>query len=332
MTDVLYLSTSPEVTPEAKASVAITGRITHTLPIPGADRIHQSFVDCGASGVWSGVTAITTKADDAAIVFLQDALLPPDPRWDFMASRKYIVRMARFKGVPSECVIIPCDVFLAPGTDLMDLLGVVKYEKPLPAAMAGDAVGGFPSWIPKTDEGNFQRVLDLETLMAGDWYATEKADGTSCTTFMRDGELRVCSRSLELKEFNASGAGNIYWRMARHNLLHTMPEGLALQFEIVGPGVQGNPMGLARNEIRVFTLYNHRIGLRLPYAQLLSLCLNMDLQVSRLITTGHGPLGADALRKLAEITYPNGEPGEGIVIRDLESTFSFKVINLLYGH
>jgi len=39
---------------------------------------------------------------------------------------------------------------------------------------------------------------------------------------------------------------------------------------------------------------------------------------------------AEELRKLAEIRYPNGKPGEGIVIRAMDSSWSFKAINLLY--
>ena len=35
-------------------------------------------------------------------------------------------------------------------------------------------------------------------------------------------------------------------------------------------------------------------------------------------------------RKMAEVNYSNGKHGEGIVIRALDSSFSFKVINLLY--
>lgn len=41
-------------------------------------------------------------------------------------------------------------------------------------------------------------------------------------------------------------------------------------------------------------------------------------------------MDADALRKLAEVKYPNGKHGEGIVIRALDSSWSFKTINLLY--
>jgi len=43
-----------------------------------------------------------------------------------------------------------------------------------------------------------------------------------------------------------------------------------------------------------------------------------------------GAHSADQLRKLAEVKYPNGKPGEGIVLRSLSHEWSFKVLNLLY--
>ena len=39
---------------------------------------------------------------------------------------------------------------------------------------------------------------------------------------------------------------------------------------------------------------------------------------------------ADELRKLAAIQYPNGWHGEGVVVRAVDQTWSFKVINLDY--
>jgi len=308
-------------------SVAVAGVITHMEPIPGADLIQLATADCGSAGTWRGVVGKAIRPGEQVTVFLQDALLPPNEAWAFMERHKWRVRMARFKGVPSECVIVPrcADWVAEPGTDLMDLLGVTKYEKPLPAALAGVAKGNFPAFIPKTDEPNFQRVRNLQEIMAGDWYATEKADGTSCTVFTSDGQMRVCSRNLELTE-----GYSLYWRMARHYGLERLQSDIALQFEIVGPGVQGNPMGLERNEIRVFTAHNIETGERWDFDFLLQFCQDYGLPMARLITMGSGPLDADALRKLAEIKYSNGRPGEGVVIRDLASTGSLKVINLLY--
>lgn len=325
--------------------IAVVGKISEIRPIDGADFIQAATVLCGAAGKWSGVVGKDVAIDDGVTVFLQDALLPPNERWAFMEKHKWRVRMARFKGVPSECLIVKGAPDMPPGTDLAEALGVTKYEKPIPQGMQGDFIGAFPGHIPKTDEPNFQSVPDLvERMHREPWYATEKADGTSATAYVDGSGLHVCSRNWELKEFTASGGKNVYWSAARKYGLDRLPQGVALQFEVVGPGVQGNPMGVPELEARAFTLrdtVNHRY---LPRIELERVCADLGMPMAALVGTasnlhhraahinGHGmPVFTDdELRKLAEIKYPNGKHGEGIVIRALDSSWSFKVINLLY--
>lgn len=316
--------------------LAVTGIVAATLPIPGADLIQQAIVDCGEEGQWSGVVSKDMAENDHVVVFMQDAILPPNERWGFMERHGWRVRMARFKGVPSECVIVPAigDVEeCKPGYGLDELLGVTKYEKKMPAVISGDAKGNFPAFIPKTDEPNFQRVRDLPDLLDGiDWYVTEKADGTSCTVWVDDDGMHVCSRNLELKELAADGRGNIYWQTARKYGLDRLIPGVALQFEIVGPGIQGNPLGLDSVEMRAFTLYDIAGGQRLPFAALVAVCGHFGLPIAKVLGAGFGFLGYDRLRQMAdEHCYANGTPAEGIVVRDV-GTFgvSFKVISLNY--
>lgn len=309
--------------------VATIGSITSVEPIAGADRIQLATADCGDQGVWKGVVTLDIQKGDKALVLLQDALLPPDvERWAFMSKHKWRVRMARFKGVPSECVILPAiedENLLEVGQDVGGVYGITKYSKPIPAEMAGRAKGNFPDFLERTDETNFQKVRDRDEILGGYWEASIKYDGTSGTSFVRDGALRVCSRNLELED-----DGNLYFRMAHKYQLQRVPEGLALQFEIIGPGVQGNPLDLADHEIRAFTLYDVASRCKAPSAQLTRLCQDLGIPRAEIVFTSHGPVGEDDLRKLAEIRYPNGRHGEGIVIRDEQHRGSMKVINLLY--
>lgn len=317
-------------TTQQQPVMAVIGLVTQLLDIQGADRIKLATVNCGHEGEWNGVVSLNIVLGDHVTVLLQDALLPPDPRWDFMAKHKYRVRMARFKGVPSECVIIPGAPDFQVGTDLTEALGITKYSKPIPAQQAGEMKGNFPDNVPRTDEPNFQ-TKDLKWLMHGSpWQATEKADGTSCTVWVDHDGMHVCSRNWELKEYTDSGAGNVYWRAARKYSLEALPSDLALQFEVVGPGIQGNPMGLDDLEIRVFTLHNMQTNKRSSSFALGEVCDKLGLPQARVVASGVGPLGKEELRQLAQITYPNGKPGEGVVVRELDSSWSFKAINLLY--
>jgi len=314
--------------------LAVIGVIQQIELIDGADRIRKATVVCGDAGKWIGVVGLNHYVGELVTVFLQDALLPAsNERWEFMERHHWRVRMARFKGVPSECVIIPGAPEMPPGTDLSEALGVTKYSKPLPANMAGDAVGNFPAFIPKTDEPNFQTVPELVERMAIDsWVATLKCDGTSCTVWKDDaGELHVASRNLELREFSATGAGNSYWRAARKYDWNGLPWGCALQFEVVGPGIQGNPLGLTDIEGRAFTLYDYEQHRKLGQVTLDAIAALIGMPQAPVLLMDDGSFhSADQLRKLAEVKYPNGKPGEGIVLRSLSHEWSFKVLNLLY--
>jgi RNA ligase (TIGR02306 family) len=326
--------------------LAVIGEITDVQPIEGADRIRQATVVCGDAGKWQGVVGLDIQQGDLVTVFLQDALLPPDPRWDFMSKHKYRVKMSRFKGVPSEVVIIPLvDVPTAYalsakdciGIDLTEELGVTKHHKPIPESMTGIAKGNFPSFIPKTDEPNFQTVPDLVAeLFTDSWYVSLKCDGTSCTVWNDDatGEMRVASRNLELEEFSPSGAGNAYWRAARLYNFSKLPEGCALQFEVVGPGIQKNPLGLESIEGRAFTLYDYANHRKCNHAALVDVCEAIGIPVAEMLCYGHAreAPSADSLRALAQVTYATGKPAEGVVLRTMDSRVSFKVLNLDYGN
>lgn len=315
--------------------LAVIGTVTAIHSIQGADRIQQAIVSCGDEGTWSGVVAKDIDLFSRVVVFLQDAILPPSDRWAFMESHKWRVRMARFKGVPSECVIIQAlggESLLLDGDDVTEIMGVTKHEKPIPAAIAGDVRGNFPSFIPKTNEENFQRIRNLDDLMDGwDWVATLKYDGTSCTVYNDEEGMHVCSRNLELKEVTASGAGNVYWQAARKHGLDRIPHGMALQFEVYGPGIQGNPLGASEVSIAAFTLHSIRDGERSHFGALVGLCQNLRLPLAAIICSGSGAIESDQIREIADgVSYAEGKPAEGVVFRSLNSNWSFKAINLNY--
>jgi RNA ligase (TIGR02306 family) len=306
--------------------LATVGKVIATSPIPGADRIHSAEVVCGQAGRWTGVVTKDIGVGALTLVFMPDAVLPADPRWAFMEARGWRVKQARFKGAPSEVLILPDPPSMEIGADLTEALGVTKHEKNVFTPTA-ELAGTFPTFIPKTDEPNFQTAWKYLNRMAEDpWYATEKADGSSCTAFVdNEGTLHVCSRNYELKEGDSS-----FWRVARKSGLERLPPGVALQFEVAGPGIQKNPMGLADVEMRAFSLYDIEAQQYASYGELKDLCERLDLPMARLVAMGEGPRTTDELRKMAEIKYKNGKHGEGIVIRAMDSSWSFKVINLLY--
>jgi RNA ligase (TIGR02306 family) len=322
--------------------VAYVGTIWYVTPIENADRIEKAVVSCGPGGRWAGVVKKGEfSPGDLVEVYLQDALLPKTERFAFMEPRGHRVRMARLRGAPSECLIMPLTVEGSEGDDISEAVGATKYEKQIPASMSGQTAGAFPSFIPKTDEVRFQIVRDLVAAMSGmmdgqhKWIATEKADGTSCTAYLKDGHFGACSRNWELKD-----GDNIYWQMVRkygiQDVLENLGVNAALQFEIVGPGIQKNPMGLKENEIRLFDFYNIDAG---EYASgWRSLGVLDAIPIAPIVYASYEPIpDDDELRAIASGNYANGKPREGIVVRILPEPplfeglrMSFKVFNLDY--
>jgi len=324
--------------------VVYVGQIAELLPIEKADRLELAKVFCEDAGTWLGVVKKGDFTTGQQVeTYLQDALLPHEERFAFMEKRHWRVSMARFRGAPSECLIMPLSIngiFYA-GKDITEAVGATKYEKPIPVQLRGRVAGSFPSFVPKTDQPNFQAVPKMVAVMRGSglaWVASEKVDGTSCTAFLMAGAYGVCSRNWQKVD-----DGNIYYEMAKkyhvEAVLKDMPCDIAIQFEIVGPGIQKNPLGLTEVEIRVFDIYDIHEKKYLDFDTMsLTCCFNRLPVVSEAASgpSGTFPQTDEELRKLAIGKYSAGGQREGVVIRPMYTSYvdgervSFKVLSLGY--
>lgn len=140
------------------------------------------------------------------------------------------------------------------GVSVDAFIGARKYEKPLAPNLAGTAKGPFPYFIPRTDEERIQN-LDTDEFAGLRFHRSEKLDGSSCTVYIKDGNVGVCSRNLELVQ----NEDNTFWKATKHvrNVLETKyPDWqLAIQGELCGPGIQGNRYGLTDHQFFAFNLY-----------------------------------------------------------------------------
>ena len=131
---------------ENQNSVAYVGKIGSVSEIPGADNIELVTV-----GGWN---AITKKGEyqvgDKVVVATTDAVIP-QALSDLMEVTNYLrkgqrVRTVKLRGVYSECLLIPVEnsgLFpseIYEGKDMMDILGVTKYEPPVKTVQL--SVGG----------------------------------------------------------------------------------------------------------------------------------------------------------------------------------------------
>lgn len=297
------------------------------------------------------------KVGDLCVFCEVDSKLPDRPEFEFLRAKKFKVKTIRLRGVISQGLCLPLSVLgglkypndtrenpkydFKEGDDVTALLGVTKPEPPTPAQLAGDIAGGFPSFVPKTDEFRIQSFPGvLERHRNKIFYVSAKVDGASLTAFVNNGCFGICSRNFELKETS----GNAYWKAANQyglkEKLISFGGNMAIQAELYGEGVQGNKLkqqGLNIAVFNVFDIDNYRY---LNFEEAITLCNGLDLPFVRVIeknfVLNHS---VEDLIKMSIIKDPiNPEVwAEGLVFRPVVEDrdeelgrLSFKVINPMF--
>ena len=155
-------------------------------PIDGADAIEVATI-----GGWNVVVKKgEVKAGDPCVYFEIDSFLPDgNPAWQFLVDKQprefegvrgHRLRTVKLRGQISQGFIVPLTalpqvvtewdrICNQPGlkaanttihdVDFSELLGIKKWEAPLPAELAGQAEGLFPSFIRKTDQERCQNLI-----------------------------------------------------------------------------------------------------------------------------------------------------------------------------
>lgn len=243
------------------------------------------------------------------------------------------------------------------GQDHTEQLGIQKWEAPIPAQLQGQAAGMFPtSLIPKTDQERIQncfgeiqkrakrfateKVWNAETQTLEEhpvevpadfqeptYEVTMKLDGSSCTIFRWEDELRVCSRNLELK-INEENKDNTFVAMAL-KIGDRIPNGYAVQGELMGPGIQGNREGFAEHKFFVFDVFNIAKHEYLHPSVRKTFCLDHLLtHVPILDKRKLAPTSVEEGLAFAEGPSINHKVREGLVWKCNEDpSFSFKTIS-----
>lgn len=332
-------------------------RIDRIEPIEGADAIELATV-----GGWKVVVAknVGHSEGDLVVYCEIDSFLPIEPEFEFLRKSSYKkmvdgtegfrLKTIRLRGQVSQGLILPLqdaiDVMkrlrgevytetLEEGKDVTELLGITKWDPPLPAQLGGTAKGYFPSFIQKTDEERIQNLTEeyegWKFQSAHQFYTTEKLDGSSATFYLNNGEFGVCSRNLELKEDDS----NTFWKVAREmkieEKLRQIGRNIAIQGELIGEGIQKNPYKIKGQTVRFFNVFDIDNFKKVDYYQLKDIIeeqlgfetVPMDLPGQNL------PQTIEELLQKAEgkSVLNSSTEREGIVIRSLDNSISFKVIS-----
>lgn len=340
--------------------LATIRKIAEIQAIPNADKICAYRVD----GWWVVDSVGKYNVGDLVVYLEIDSWVPnsiapflskgKEPK-EFEGVKGERLRTVKLRGFTSQGLLLPLSILGKPeeifpinddsiGADVTQDLGILKYEKPLPAALAGMAKGNFPSFIPKTDQPriqnctrNFEKWVEAGTV----WEITEKLDGSSMTVYVKLDELDeegtpkygVCSRNLDLKkdEFNS------FWEAAiKENLILKIAStgrSLAIQGELVGEGIQGNPYKLTGRQFFCFDIWDIDNQKYLLPEERRQLCFDLDIQHVPYLGRSHlGGLFASQSGVLAVadgMSVVGAKPArEGLVYKsETEHDVSFKAIS-----
>lgn len=161
-----------------KRKLVTVRTIDDLAPIPGADAIEVATIEGWKVVVKKG----EFKIGDKCVYFEIDSFLPDgNPAWQFLVDKQgrefegkrgHRLKTIKLRGQLSQGFVVPLDALPSVVEfifsldqdddlrthDLSDLVGVVKWDPPLPASLAGQAAGLFPSFIRKTDQERCQNL------------------------------------------------------------------------------------------------------------------------------------------------------------------------------
>lgn len=317
-------------------------RIARLDPIHGADQVEKATV-LG----WPVVVRKGTFSEGDHVVYCEtDSLIPPNVWAEFTKSelrdKPLHVKAAKIRGQMSLGIIMPLSILPsgAPseeGMDVTDVLSITKWEPPAPTEEGIE--GPFPTFIPKTDEIRLQSFPAILTELQGEaYYITQKVDGQSGTFWNLDGQFGLASRRNTLRwEPHIISSWHAVARM--YGLDQCIPEGFAVQGEVVGPGIQKNRLGLQTLDLYVFDVYDIKAGVYMDARNMREWVSSLGLKLVPTVAVGEEfNMTAEYLLSIAGGLYSNGHPQEGIVVRPQVEAYSdakggrlsFKVINPHY--
>jgi RNA ligase (TIGR02306 family) len=279
-------------------------KIIDIQPIDGADLIQVATIN----GWKVVVKKDEFKIGDLVTYFEIDSWIPTalapflskgkEPR-EYISIKGERLRTVRLKGQLSQGLILPLSIVsggdeigsFKEDDDVSELVGVVKYDPPVAANLAGVARGNFPIQVPKTDEIRVQNLTkEWDELRTYTYEVTEKIEGQSLSLIMVDGEFHVCSRNLSLKctednpLWGIARRYNVEDNMRTHNLTN-----FAIQGELYGESVQGNHYSIKGTDFMVYSMYDVTKGEYVSPEARLNICEMLGLKHVPIIANTYTP-------------------------------------------
>lgn len=324
-------------------------------PHPNADRLDIVQVD--------GYTCVSQKGrfktGDVAVYVPTDAVLPEavlkaSGFWDeekgkgmLAGSKGNRVKPVRLRDVLSEGILLSLDVLdregvswsagqeQLQGIEVGGLLGIVKYEAPIPVSLAGDVKNCPGPMHAYTDIENIKKFPNV--LVEGEEVvATEKAHGSCMIVLLHDDEFYIASKGFAGKgqylvdsRDEQDRPTNAYWRAfykagldekMRRAAKDAEVSTLMLFGEILG--VQDMKYGMENGEVR-FVAFDAQIGEApsyLDWVTFTSFCFTY--RIPQVPTLYEGPYSPEAIAAVTDglenLTGTEGHIREGVVVQPIK--------------
>lgn len=322
--------------------LATIQKIKDINPIPNADQIEVVSVN--------GWRVVSKKGEfnvnSLCVYFEIDSFLPiDDNRFSFLEKnctskmgdlKGLRLKTVKLRGQISQGLALPLNLFpelegLSIGDDVTSILNIAKYEPPIPAELNGEVIGAIPSYVRKTDEERIQNIPDvIEKYKGKKFNASVKLDGTSCTMYFYNGHFGVCGRNWEY----AFSESQSMWKVAKkydiESKLSNLNRNLAVQGELIGEGIQGNPEKLKGQDWFIFKIWDIDNQSYLSFEEKQKILLDIGLNGKQvpILEEFELPSSVDEILGLADGPSLNADKREGIVVEGYG--ISFKVISNWY--
>lgn len=322
--------------------LASVEKIKEVIAHPNADRLDLVKI--------LGYQLVTEKglyqAGDFVIYIQPDTVLPAQPWAE--TYRKYSpkrVKAVRLRGEWSDGIAVPLENVgfgdnpeWFEGRDLSDLIGVVKYEPPVPQEL--NAIGHLPFGIPKTDEERWENLKEEELQYGELADITLKVDGQSCSFYynIEEDKFGCLGRTLE---FDTDAQNNYTAHINKLNIKDKLINyckkhnvSLCLRGESYGQGIQAfeaNPHSKKQKNIAFFSVYNitdRKYERKNDAFYFINVCEELNFPTVDVVEKNI-VLSPELINKYSqELKELRGQLFEGVVVNTTQN--SYKIINKNY--
>lgn len=322
--------------------------LNEILAHPNADALELAVIGGYRAVVKKGIF----KVGDIVVYIPNDSVVPEFTANELgimpylVGKSKNRVKAIRLRGEVSQGIVLPWEVVAnftpkyhelaipKEDVDFTEMLGITKYEEPIPAQMSG-RVRSWPGYLDKYDIENVNNPDFIHVFEHGELvFATEKIHGSNMSVSigegLKDGEYAfVCSRNMALQEHT----NNVYWMAAqKYHLITKLYDMLnsstifhvnetpltSVEITIRGElvGTQDLKYGFDMSDPGFFAFDLRIMGLYAPYSFFVELC--NQFEIPRVPEIYRGPYDYTVLKKLSSgmSTIPGANHiREGIVVK-----------------